>query len=163
MMGNISSWSRPARSSFCFNHYRYKTCVTRKQTLRSLSLSYQKDGRAWPRPSSFWYDTDFSEFDSADIIDYILKKSVSYQKKGGRDHGRPSFFWYDNDKDLKVCFLVTHVIGVWCRLMVRHSSFCNTVAEALKYVLRTLNQGLCCTDKYSSNYCFFLYRIMNTT
>ncbi len=53
-------------------------CVTRKHTLRSLSLSYQKkDGRAWP---FFWYDTDFLEFDSADIIDYILEKSVSCQK-----------------------------------------------------------------------------------
>ena len=49
------------------------TCVTRKQTLRSLLLSYQKkDGQAWPHPSFFWYDTDFSEVDSADIIDYIL-------------------------------------------------------------------------------------------
>ncbi len=57
------------------------TCVTRKQTLRSLSLSYQKkDGRPWPRPSFFWYDTVFSEFDSADIIDHILEMSVSYQK-----------------------------------------------------------------------------------
>ena len=27
------------------------------------------------------YDTDFSEFDFADITDHILKKSVSYQKK----------------------------------------------------------------------------------
>ena len=34
----------------------------------------------------FWYDTYFSEFDSADIIDYILRKSVSYQKKGGSGH-----------------------------------------------------------------------------
>ena len=34
-------------------------CVTRKQTLRSLSLSYH----TWPRPSFFWYDTDFLEFD----------------------------------------------------------------------------------------------------
>ncbi len=43
------------------------------KALRSLSLSYQKtDGFAWPHPSFFWYDTDFSEFDSADIIDYIL-------------------------------------------------------------------------------------------
>ena len=39
---------------------RQTRCVTRKQTLRSLSLSYQKkDGRAWPRPPFFWYDTDF--------------------------------------------------------------------------------------------------------
>ncbi len=50
-------------------------CVTRKQILRSLSLSYQK-----ARPSFFWYDTNFSEFDSANLIDYILEKSVSYQK-----------------------------------------------------------------------------------
>ncbi len=33
-----------------------------------------KDGCAW-------YETDFSEFDSADIIDYILEKLVSCQKK----------------------------------------------------------------------------------
>ncbi len=51
---------------------------------------------AWPRPSFFWYDTEFSEFHSADIIDYILEKSASYQKKDGHGHARPSFFWYDN-------------------------------------------------------------------
>ncbi len=34
--------------------------VKRKQTLRSLSLSYQKKDGAWTRPSFFWYDTDFS-------------------------------------------------------------------------------------------------------
>ena len=46
-------------------------------------------------------------------IDYILEKSVSYRKKDGHGHGHPSFFWYDNDKDLKVCFLVTHVKCAW--------------------------------------------------
>ncbi len=35
------------------------------------------------------------EFDSADIIDYILEKPVSC----------PSFFRYDNDKDLYSVFL----------------------------------------------------------
>ncbi len=39
----------------------------------------------------------FPEFDSADIIDYILKKSMSYQKKDGRGPLHPSFFWYDNN------------------------------------------------------------------
>ena len=34
-------------------------------------------------------DTDFLEFDSADIIDYILEKWP-----------RPPFFWYDTDKGL---------------------------------------------------------------
>ncbi len=77
------------------------THVTIKQTLTSLSLSHQKkDGCAWPCPFFFWYDTDFLEFESFDFIDHILYKSVSYQKK--------AFFWYDN-KDIKVCFLVTHV------------------------------------------------------
>ncbi len=47
--------------------------VTRKQTLRSLSLSYQKkDGQAWLCPSFFWHDTDFLEFESFDFIDHIL-------------------------------------------------------------------------------------------
>ncbi len=37
----------------------YQTHVTRKQTLRSLSLSYQKqDGCAWLRSSFFWYDNN---------------------------------------------------------------------------------------------------------
>ncbi len=35
--------------------------------------------------------------DCADIIDYIIKKSVSCQKKDGGGHAHPSFFWYDND------------------------------------------------------------------
>ncbi len=58
----------------------------------------------------FWCCTDFSEFASADIIDYILEKSVLCQKKDGHSHARPSYVWHDNDKDLKVCFLVTCVI-----------------------------------------------------
>ncbi len=37
------------------------------------------------------------------------EKSVSYQKKDGHGQAHPSFFWYDNDKDVKVCFLVTHL------------------------------------------------------
>ena len=37
------------------------------------------------------------------------KKLVSHQKKDGRGHACQSFFWYSNDKDLKVCFLVTHL------------------------------------------------------
>ncbi len=58
-------------------------CVTRKQTLLKVFVVVMpKEG--WARVASFfWYDTTFSEFDSADIIDYILKKSVSCQKKDG--------------------------------------------------------------------------------
>ena len=69
----------------------------RKQTLRSAPILLL-----------VWHD--FSEFDSADIIDYILEKSVSCQKKDGHGHARPSFFWRDNDKDLNVSFLVMHII-----------------------------------------------------
>ena len=36
------------------------------------------------------------------------EKAVSYQNKDGHSQARPSSVWYDNDKDLKVCFLVTH-------------------------------------------------------
>ncbi len=43
-----------------------------------------KEGQVPACPSFFWYDTDFSEFDSADIIDYILEKLVSCQKKDGQ-------------------------------------------------------------------------------
>ncbi len=41
-------------------------CVMRKQTLRSLSL---------PRPTFFWYDTDFLEFKSFDFIDHTQSTS----------------------------------------------------------------------------------------
>ncbi len=47
--------------------------------------------------------------------DSNFKKSVSYEKKDGRGDAHPSF-WYDNDKDLKVCFLVTHVT---CEIIVQ--------------------------------------------
>ncbi len=96
----------------------------RKETLRSLSLSYQKkDGRAWPRTSFFWYDTDFSEFDCADIIDYILEKLVSYQKKDGHGHAHPFFFWYDKDSGHWGPFCVTEPIlllgFIWQKLLVK--------------------------------------------
>ena len=59
--------------------------VMQKGPLCPEPLSYQKkDGRSWPRPSFFWYDTDF--------LDFFFDNSVSYQKKA-----HSSFFWYDND------------------------------------------------------------------
>ena len=52
------------------------------------------------------------------------KKSVPYQKKDVRGQARPTFFWYDNDKDLKVCFLMMHVIyaSTSICLSLNHSS-----------------------------------------
>ncbi len=48
--------------------------------------------------------------------DLNSKKSVSYQKKDGPGHAYPSFFCYDNDKDLKVRFLVTHLISIYLKI-----------------------------------------------
>ena len=74
-------------------------CVTRKQTLR--------------------YDTDFSDFDSADIIDYNLEKSVcsretmsqvSCQKNDGRGHGMTmtkTLRWDVPEKQAKSAYLVS--------------------------------------------------------
>ena len=59
-------------------------------------------------PNEGWAH-DFSEFDSVDIIDYILEKLVSSKKKDGHGHAHPSI-WYGNDKNPTVCFLVTFVI-----------------------------------------------------
>ncbi len=73
-------------------------------------MSYpKKDGLGGRGHPFFGMKPTFSEFDSADIIDYILEKSVSFHKKDGCGHAHPSFFGYDNGKDLKVCFLVTWV------------------------------------------------------
>ena len=45
-------------------------CVMQKDPYRPESLSCA-------HPSYFWYDTDFSELDSADIIDYSLKVGMT--------------------------------------------------------------------------------------
>ena len=50
---------------------------------------------------SFGMTPTFQNFDSADIIDYILEKLVSCQKEDGHNYACKSFFWYDNGKDLK--------------------------------------------------------------
>ena len=100
-MGNDKDFKVLSFHGTTHNYIFYIWHASLENRPKDLSLSYQKkDGHAWQRPSFFWYDTDFSEFDSAGIIDYILEKAVSY-------HMCQSFFWYDNDKDLMVCFLVT--------------------------------------------------------
>ena len=49
--------------------------VTRKLTLRPLSLSYQKkDGCAWPCPSFIWYDTDFWRIKSFQNLTLLTSK-----------------------------------------------------------------------------------------
>ncbi len=79
-------------AKYCLNDVRHK-----KTDLKVFVVVIPKEG--WARVAA---DTDFSELDSADFIDYILEKSVSYQKKDGHGHVRPSSFWYNNDNDLKV-------------------------------------------------------------
>ncbi len=76
---------------------RHLTHVTRKQTLRTWSLSYKKkDGRVWPILLLVWHGL-FRIWVIWLYRSYSLKVSVIP-------------FWYDNDQDLKVCFLVTRVI-----------------------------------------------------
>ncbi len=41
-----------------------------KTDLKVFVVVIPKEG--WPRPSFFWYDTDFLEFESFDFIDHIL-------------------------------------------------------------------------------------------
>ncbi len=48
-----------------------------------FQYSYNDVGHEKTDLKVFWYDTDFSEFDPDDIIDYIDEKQVSYQKKDG--------------------------------------------------------------------------------
>ncbi len=100
----LRSWKLLELSLFKL-HLLYNTFDTRheKTDLKAFFVVIPKG------ESFFWYDADFSEFDSADSIDYILEKSVSYQKKDGRGHACPSFFWHDNNKDLKVCFLMMRI------------------------------------------------------
>ena len=77
----------------------------RKGSLCPEAFSFQKkDGRTWPRPSSLWHDTDFSE--KTTTTTQKLKQSISYQKKDGRGYARPSFFRYDNDSGHKGPFRV---------------------------------------------------------
>ncbi len=71
-----------------FGNYTLR-CVMRKQTLRCLSLSYQKkDGHGHAHPS-FGMTPIFSEYDlwsqKTQIWVYL------YQKKDGRGHAHPSF------------------------------------------------------------------------
>ncbi len=67
-----------------------------KTDLKVFVVVIPKEG--WAQP--LWYDTHISEFDSADIIDYILEKLLSCQKKDEHGHARPSSSWHDNDKGL---------------------------------------------------------------
>ena len=83
----------------CLTHM---SCVTRKPTLRSLSLTYQrKDWRAGLCQSFFWHDTNYNIVlvhccrHRLYSVVYIIPKF---------------FFFYDNDKDPKFGFLVTQLI-----------------------------------------------------
>ncbi len=68
-----------------------------KRSLMARVSVTSKEGWTGATRPYFWYDNEHSEFDSADIIDYILRKSVLYQKNDGRGHACPSFFLYDTD------------------------------------------------------------------
>ena len=83
---------------------------TRHEKTDLVVLPKEWWGRVAP-PSFFGYDTDFQRIWSMKSKDSNSEQSVSYEKKDGHGHARPFFFWYDNGKDLKVYFLVMHVIS----------------------------------------------------
>ncbi len=67
-----------------FNYHSIMKWVSMSCEKVPESLSYQKkDGRAGPRPSFFWYDTDFSKQQKK--INFFPKKILLL------------FFWYDTD------------------------------------------------------------------
>ncbi len=72
----------------------------KKQTLRSLLLSYQK--KDW----FFWYDTDYDIY-SEKIANY--KSIVAFIPKEGLAPPYQSSFWYHTNKDLKARFSVMHL------------------------------------------------------
>ncbi len=77
------------------------TCITRKQTLWSLSLSYQKkDGRAWPRPSFFWYDTD-KALKVGFLVTHLIFHWVGEDGRGKRER----FFGSRWNMGIALCFL----------------------------------------------------------
>ncbi len=149
LIAQISIWLELADNmtikctqSCCSNMMKEKWCASQENRPQGLCRCHTKMGAR---------GTDFSEFDSADIIDYILKKSVSCKKKDGHGHAHPSFFWYDNNKELKVCFLVTRVtwwrrnntvrvkatLNFWAHLCTLHGglicvAFCPSVCPAVR-------------------------------
>ncbi len=70
--------------------YALKGCLSKCNIPELIHYSHIIGARHAKRSLLNGYDTDLSEFDSADIIGYILRKSVSYQKKNGCGH-HPSF------------------------------------------------------------------------
>ncbi len=64
-----------------------------------------KGGRAWPRPSFFWYDTDLLDFFFFWKVGVIPKDGwarprallVLIPKEGGHAWLCTSYFWYDTD------------------------------------------------------------------
>ena len=79
--------------------------VTRTKTLRSLSLSYQKNrriGKLGPTNPP-WGMTLTIKYYSTAVV------SVIYPKKDWLGPSPPILLWYDNDTDFKVCFLMTRV------------------------------------------------------
>ncbi len=106
------------------------TPVMRKQTLRSLSLSYPKKWLAGGGPTNF-------------IVSVIPKDELAVP--------RP-FYGYDNYRDLKVCFLVTRIIyKLQCCVPINLTSLLHILAIhwLLLSVLSTWPLRLSCHAEYT--------------
>ncbi len=129
------------------------SCVMGKQTLRSLSFSYQKkDWHAGPHQYFFWYDTDFKIYflRRVQIINPFLLNMqyiiIFTKRMIGR--AQQSFFWYDNDKDLQACFSVarlmcdeflSQLIQSYIKLMLDWTPITNNLFLQFKVLLNRLN------------------------
>ncbi len=90
----------PGFSTMRFDQVAMQVVMMQRLAHRVPSIYFKNTNiqpRFNPNVSDFWYDTDFLEFESFDVIDhnynYSLKVDV-IRKEG-------SFFWCDNDKDLQ--------------------------------------------------------------
>ena len=73
------------------------------------------------------------------------------QTRIGEDPARQSFFAYDNDKDIKVCFLVTHITCRWACFP------CQALFNYLYCVCK--RQDLLSFPSEVSSQCIFLYSL----
>ena len=125
------------------------TCIVMWCTSRENRPQCLRTKRRMGAHDVIWYDIDFSEFDSADAVHYILEKWP-----------HPSsfcMFWYDNYKDLKVCFLVTHImcfedpiLFYWTLILSDYNSFLNIFPHSQWNLLK------CCLNITYKIPCLFL-------
>ena len=67
------------------------SCHAKRSLMSWVGVIPKKDGRAWPRPSFFWYDIDFSKKKKK------KSKVFFFKKKKSKKSVCQSCFWYDTN------------------------------------------------------------------